>query len=345
MKRVRVSTVTHTRPGPRHAQHTTSAEPAPAARAAGIVIGLTVVLAVLFIAFALPAARSKPHDVPIGFAGPPAAAAQFQTGLEEKAPGGFALTQLRDQGTLRTAIRDREVYGGIALTQDGPILLLASGGSPMVAQLLTQLGNGVAQQTGMTLRTEDLAPLPAEDARGVGLSAAALPLTLAGLLPVVVLLLVFPRAPWLRLGTAVAFAAVAASAIAGLLFGLFGSVQHNFVGVTAGLFLGALATALSVLGLGSLFGRAGTAAGAAVAMLLGNPLSGLGSAPELLPTGWSTLGQLLPQGANATLLRSTAYFSGAGAGPAIAVLTCWALGGLALIVIAALRGRDSGGAS
>jgi hypothetical protein len=70
------------------------------------------------------------------------------------------------------------------------------------------------------------------------------------------------------------------------------------------------ATGLALLGLSSLFGRIGLAVGAAVAVLVGNPLSGLSSAPELLPRGWRAFGQLLPQGANATLLRSTAYLFG-----------------------------------
>ncbi|HKV20090.1 MAG TPA: ABC transporter permease, partial [Mycobacterium sp.] len=73
------------------------------------------------------------------------------------------------------------------------------------------------------------------------------------------------------------------------------------------------------------------------ALLLGNPLSGLTSAPELLPSGWGAFGQWLPQGANATLLRSTAFFDGAGATSAVAVLTLWALAGVTLIVIAAVR--------
>jgi hypothetical protein len=45
----------------------------------------------------------------------------------------------------------------------------------------------------------------------------------------------------------------------------------------------------------------------------------------------------LPQGANATLLRSTAYFDGAGATTAIVVLTCWAVAGAVMMIIAALR--------
>ena len=95
------------------------------------------------------------------------------------------------------------------------------------------------------------------------------------------------------------------------------------------------AALLFMLGLGSLFGRAGLAVGAALALLVGNPLSGLASAPELLPAGWGALGQFLPQGATATLLRSTAFFAGAGASTAILVLMCWALAGAAMIVAAA----------
>jgi hypothetical protein len=63
----------------------------------------------------------------------------------------------------------------------------------------------------------------------------------------------------------------------------------------------------------------------------------LTSAPELLPGGWGAFGQWLPQGANATLLRSTAFFDGAGATMAIVVLTGWAIVGAVLIVIAAVR--------
>jgi hypothetical protein len=109
--------------------------------------------------------------------------------------------------------------------------------------------------------------------------------------------------------------------------------------VAGGLALGVLAAGLSLLGLGSLFGRVGLVVGALLALLLGNPLSGLNSAPQMLPSGWGTLGHYLPQGANATLLRSTAFFGGAGAGTAIVVLTCWALAGGVLVAIAASRGR------
>lgn len=322
----------------KHTHHASPGHELPAAiRATGIIVVLTVVLAVVAIAFALPAARSRPHDVPIGAAGPQAAGGQVADLLEQHAPGAFAVTYYPGEQALRDAIRNREVYGGISFGPDGRTLFTATGASPMVAQLLTQIGTGISQQAGVPLRTEDLAPPTADDPRGVGLAASALPITLAGMLPAIALVLLLKREVWTRLTAAMVFAGVAGLTIAAMLRYVFGSIDQNLWGVAAGLTLGVLAAGLFMLGLGSLFGRVGLALGALLALLLGNPLSGLNSAPEMLPSGWGELGQWLPQGANATLLRSTAFFDGAGATMPIVVLTCWALAGAALIVIAAVR--------
>ncbi|MFV8054374.1 ABC transporter permease [Mycobacterium sp. 48b] len=312
-------------------------EPPAAVRAAGIVAVLTIAIAVVAIAFALPASRSKPHDVPIGAAGPQAATSQIAERLEQQAPGAFAVTYYPGEDALREAILNRNVYGGMAFGPEGPKLLTATGGSPAVAQLLTQLGNGIAAKSGVTLHTEDLAPPTSRDPRGTGLAASALPITLAGMLPAVALALVLRREVWTRLIATVVFAALAGITVAALLQHVFGSIDSNFWGVAAGLTLGISAAGLFMLGLGSLFGKVGLGVGAALALLLGNPLSGLTAAPEMLPAGWGQLGQLLPQGATATLLRSTAYFGGAGADSAIIVLSCWAIVGLMLVISAALR--------
>jgi hypothetical protein len=327
---------------PRPAHHSSPVHEPPAAiRATGIVVVLTVVLAILAIAFALPAVRSKPHNIPIGAAGPSAASGQVAATLEQHAPGAFAITYYPGKAALRDAIRNRDVYGGISFGPDGRSLLIATGASPMIAQMLTQIGNGISQQAGLPLRTEDLAPPSADDPRGAGLAASALPITLAGLLPAVALVLLLKREVWTRFAAAAVFAVMAGTTIAALLRYVFGSIDQNIWGVAAGLTLGLLAAGLSMLGLGSLFGRVGLAVGALLALLLGNPLSGLNSAPEMLPSGWGTLGQWLPQGATATLLRSTAFFDGAGATAAIVALSCWSVAGAALIVIAGVRQRRS----
>jgi hypothetical protein len=78
---------------PRHTHHASPVHEPPATiRATGIVVALTLGLAILFIAFGLPAAKSGPHDVPIGLAGPQVASGQFAGMLEQNAPGGFAVT-------------------------------------------------------------------------------------------------------------------------------------------------------------------------------------------------------------------------------------------------------------
>src|SRR5258708_11572802 len=181
-------------------QHTHQAspvhEPPAAIRATGIIVVLTVVLAILAIAFALPAARSKPHDVPIGAAGPQAASGQVADIIEQHAPGAFAITYYPGEAALRDAIRNRVVYGGISFRPDGRALLIATGGSPMVAQMLTQIGNGLAQRAGLPPRTQDLAPPTAEDPPGAGPAPSALPLTLSRLPPAVAPALLLQREVW-----------------------------------------------------------------------------------------------------------------------------------------------------
>ncbi|MDQ2638090.1 MAG: ABC transporter permease [Actinomycetota bacterium] len=321
--------------------------PPAAIRATGIVVALTVVLAIVALAFALPAVHTAPRDVPIGAAGPQAASGLgtpqgrgVEAILEQHAPGAFAVTYYPGQAALRDAIRNRDIYGGMAFGEDGRTLMIATGGSPIVAQALTQIADGIARHTGARVQIEDLAPPTVEDPRGAGLAASALPITLAALLPAIALVLVLRREIWTRVTAMVVFSGVSAVTIAALLRFVLGSIDQNFWGVTAGLTLGVLAAGLTIMGLGSVFGRVGLAVGALLALLVGNPLSGLNSAPEMLPGGWGQLGQWLPQGANATLLRSTAFFDGAGGAMPIIVLSGWVLVGAVLMVIAGLRQRS-----
>src|SRR6201991_3707135 len=90
---------------PRHTHHASPVHEPPAAiRATGIIVVLTVMLAILAIAFALPAARSKPHAVPIGAAGPQAAGGPGADMLEQRAAGAFAIPYYPGEAALRDAI-------------------------------------------------------------------------------------------------------------------------------------------------------------------------------------------------------------------------------------------------
>ena len=75
------------------------------------------------------------------------------------------------------------------------------------------------------------------------------------------------------------------------------SLDGNYWTTSAVVMLAIAATATVILALERLLGVAGLAIGAALMMLLGNPLSGVASAPQMLPSGWGTLGRLLPPGA------------------------------------------------
>jgi len=81
----------------------------------------------------------------------------------------------------------------------------------------------------------------------------------------------------------------------------------------------------------ALIGAPGIGLGAAVMVLLGNPLSGAATAPEMLPEGWGTLGRMLPPGATGTLLRSVAFFDGAAIAGPLTVLAGWAAAGALLM--------------
>lgn len=88
-----------------------------------------------------------------------------------------------------------------------------------------------------------------------------------------------------------------------------------------------------------LLGHAGLGLGALLMLLVGNPWSGISSAPELLPEPVGGIGQLLPPGAGGNLLRSTSFFDGAGSAGHLTVLLTWSALGLAMIWAASAQDR------
>jgi hypothetical protein len=305
---------------------------------AGAVVVLTTITSVLLIAFAWPSVRSSVHDVPIAAAGPTTAVAQVRTALEQRVPGGFDITEVADTASAEQLIRDRQVYGAIDLSSGTPQVIVASAASTAVAQTLQTMATGLGQDgnAGTPVAVRDLAALPADDPRGAGLSAGALPLVMGGLLAAV-LLTRLVRDTGRRVAATLAFAITGGLAVAGILQFWFGSLSGSYPANAGAVALSTAAVSLTVLGLESVFGYAGIGIGAVIMMLIGNPLSGTATAPEMLP-GWSgALGQLLPPGAGGRLLRSTAFFDGRGATPAVTVLVVWAALGAVLCLIGGLR--------
>ncbi|MGW6500210.1 hypothetical protein [Nonomuraea angiospora] len=306
------------------------------------VVLLTASISVLLTAFAWPSVRSSVHDVPIAVAGPAAAVKQVSTALGQRLPGGFETTEVADTAAAERLIRDREVYGAIDVSSGAPRVILASAAGTAVAQTLhsvaTALSQAQARGTSPAVAVRDLVALPADDPRGAGLAAGALPLVMAGLLAAL-LLTRLVRGTARRITAALAFAITGGLAVAAILQFWLGALNGAYWANSGAVALTIAATSLSILGLESLLGPAGFGLGAVAMMLIGNPLSGISTAPEMLP-GWSgTLGQLLPPGAGGQLLRSTAFFEGHGATRAAVVLGIWLALGLLLCLASTRRAR------
>ncbi|NKY88613.1 hypothetical protein [Nocardia veterana] len=308
----------------------------------GAVVLLTAIVGVLLVAFAWPSVRSSVHDVPIAVAGPPTAVARTRAALEQRMPGGFDITEVADTAAAERLIAERKVYGAIDVGAAAPQVLIASAGSTAVAQTLQAVATGLgAGSAGTSVVVRDLAALPAADPRGSGLAAGTMPLVMGGLLAAVVLTRLV-HGTGRRFVGACAFAVTGGLTVAAILQFWLGSLSGSYPANAGAVGLVIAATSLTVLGLEALLGFAGIAVGAVIMMLVGNPLSGTATAPEMLP-GWSgVFGGLLPPGAGGRVLRSTAFFDGRGAASAVAVLAAWVAVGALLCLVGGLRAPRGG---
>jgi hypothetical protein len=300
-------------------------------RAAGVALGAAVLQLLMVLAFSWPAAQIAPREVPIVTAG-----AQATAVAERLDPGAFEVTPVADEAAARSVLADFDAYGAIVSTPAGPKVLVASAASPMVAQQLTQVAQRLSGVPAATV--QDVVASDADDPRGAAFGALALPLILSGIAAAVLLTFGVPHVGARAAGLAL-FSILGGLAVAWLAQGWLSVLPGPYPTVAAVMSLALLAVTGTVAGLAAAIGRAGIGVGALTFVLLGNPLSAATSAPELLPQPWGELGQLLPPGAAVTLLRSVAYFDGAGAMAPLVTLLAWTAAGLVLFGIGGLRSR------
>ncbi|MFD4986082.1 hypothetical protein [Streptomyces sp. NPDC058374] len=304
-----------------------------------VVAVLAGVLSAMLVVFGLPAVNGGPHHVPVGVVGPQAAADGLSKQLDQRRPDGWEVTSYPDADALAEAIHDRDVMGDFAVGGETLTVYTASAAGNPSAAAINGIGDALAEQQGVETSPKNVVPFPEDDPNGAGLTAAALPMIIGGVLPAVAMVRLFPGHGGLRLrlSGAVLFALAAGFALAAIVQFGFGSVDGTYWTTALGLSLGMAALTLPFLGLESLFGFAGLGAGIVVMMFVGNSLSGLATGAHWLPDGWATLGQLMPPGASGSLLRANGFFDGTGAGGPVAVLAAWAVVGLLLILFADRR--------
>ncbi len=297
----------------------------------GFIAAIVTVQVIAVLAFVLPAHDPRPHDVPVGVVGPPAAA----RAIEAARPGAFDVRRFASAAAAEEAIRDRDVYGAIIPGERR--VLVASAASPVVAQALRD-GPGA----GATVR--DVVALDPDDPRGTTLNALFLPLILASL-PGALLLSRVASGRGALLGALGIMAAVGGLAVVAVVGPGLGLLPGPYLALAAVAALIVLAMALPAAGLVRLVGPPGLAIAAVAFLLVGNPGSGNASAPELLPGFWRAVGPLLPPGAGGTALRNVAYFDGAALAAPLTVLLAFAGVGALLLLAGRPAERAAGAGS
>ncbi|MGK8525224.1 hypothetical protein ACRS6B_28460 [Nocardia asteroides] len=305
-------------------------------RAFAVGLGAALLQALMLIAFAWPAANIAPRDLPLAVTGPQAGMVAGK--LAEHSPGAFEITTAADEDAARAAIEDREAYGAIVTGDGPPRVLVASGASPAVAQQLTQIGQQLSGAP--TARVEDVVAADSDDPRGTAFGAMVLPLVMSGIAAGVLLALLFPAVGGQVVGL-VTFGIAGGLLSMAIIQGWLSVVPGSYLVLASVAGLVSFAVAGSVAGLAAVIGRAGIGLAALTMLLIGNPFSAATSAPELLPQPWGAVGQLLPPGAAASLLRSVAFFDGAAATGPLVVLLVWSAVALALLGLAPLRRRPA----
>jgi hypothetical protein len=281
----------------------------------------------------------KPHDVPIGIVGTPPATDAAEAELGRADPGAFKVHAYPSLTAAKTGVLHRSVYGAFQ-PDPSPVLLTASAASPAVAVLLQRTFARPAGRSGHPLAVRDVVPLPASDSSGATTFSAILSLIIVGLAGTTMVFTLTRHRPEAFRLVVTAVLGVAAGLITALVTNvLVGAFPDHFFAVWGVAALFVLAIGMSIAAFQVVFGIPGTAIGAILFLVIGNPASGGSSAPELLPGFWRTLSQVLPPGAAVTSMRDVVYFQGHGCTHALIVLALYAVLGAAVAMIAyRLRG-------
>jgi hypothetical protein len=324
-------------------------------RAIGVAAGAALLVAVIVLAFMWPAITSTVKDFPIAVAGPNEQVTAFRGALDQNAAGRFDVTEAADRDAAVQSIEKREVYGAVIVGQAPEVLMASANGavtsqimSQIAAQLQQQVNAVLAQQTAAAQRAgapaphpivvalTDVVPLASTDERGVGLTAAAFPMVLGGMLGgILVSLLV--TGVWRRLVSLTAYAVIAGAGLAAIMQAWFGILQGDYLANASAIGLSLFATGAFIVGMTTLLGRAGLALGAIITLLIGNPISAAAQPPEFLPEPWGAIGQWFVPGASVTLLRNLSYFPEADATMQWLVLAGWGLLGVLLMFVGRYR--------
>jgi hypothetical protein len=309
-----------------------------AVRRLGLPVALAAFVTLLAVAFAWPTSNVHPRGVPVALSGSAAFVGTTSRALNASAPGAFDVTVAPTEAAGRAMVADNQVDGLFEQTDRGPELVLGAAGRPAVAELLTSVQGRLQQGSAPGLVSDEVPP-PSDDPHSAVFTAAALP-TVLGAIAAGAVLATSKCSRHHRLLSTATVAVVSGVGLTLVLDTWLGALTGSWWALAGCYALGVGAIVVAINGLTHHFGRVGLVVGAATVMLLGNPLSGASSAPELLPSGWSALGQALPPGALSNAIRAIAYYGDNGASSSVLILAAWVLVGSLLLLVGSTLGAD-----
>ncbi len=299
-------------------------------------LALAAFVTLLATAFAWPTSHVEPRGVPIGLAGSPRFVTATTRALDAQAPGAFDITVAPTDADGRAMLDDNAIDGLFVEGSSGSQLVLGAAGRPAVADLLTSVEGRLQRDAG---GVTDEVPPPSDDPHSAVFTAASLP-TVLGAIAAGAVLASSGRSRHDRLASTVTVAVLSGVGLTLVLDSWLGALGGHWWALAGCYALGVGGIVAAINGLSHHFGRAGLVVVAGAVMLLGNPLSGATSSPDMLPTGWSALGRVLPPGALTNAVRAVAFYDDNGASSSVLILAAWALVGSLLLLVESSTGRS-----
>ena len=284
----------------------------------------------------------KPHDIPVGLAGPPPAMQQIESSFGSAAPGAFQFTSYASEQDARAALDARTVDGVVVLGGTSPKIIVAGAAGDAATGVITAAFTSAFKAQGAVPTVETVHPFAAGDAHGLVLFFVVVA-ALVGTLVAQVLLATTAKDAMLvpRLTFIVVFAALVGLTGMGTAAWIVGGYGDGFWAAAGLVALASAAVGAVMGGSARLLGPAGIGLSALVVVLLDLVCSGGPAGSRLLPDFYRWLAPGMPAGQLYDATRGALFFDSASLTTPIVVLSMWLVAGLVLMVLGELPATRS----
>ncbi|WP_430867531.1 hypothetical protein [Demequina aurantiaca] len=298
-----------------------------------IALGVVAVLITIFAVALVSAVQLLfPRDMPFGIteSSPVVEAVQKDYDLD--------IITYDSESDLKAAAERGDLYGGYIVGTDSDTLITVPAKS-FFGEILVVAGfEKAAQSVSQEFTTTAIAPLPLADRTGGMVGLLLLPTLMAGYLIASLLYSATKSATTQRrIAYIVGFSAMIAVTTWVIAAPVLNAIPvSDTLALIPAFFLVALAVGFSAVALQAIFGSAGSLLAALLFIIIGGAGAG-GGGIALLPTYWQALGNLFPPRHAVELYRNILYFGGNNIILPIAVLSLYAVLGLAIILVKTRR--------